>query len=192
MAENFATILMSAIAVFFFSVVFYAFARITDYEYGKKTSVLAAVAVVTVIYVGSFLVSWAIAYEDYRSDSTEAYAYQCRIQEYLVRNIPELEGVDPSRVVFANSENEPNIVFVDGEPKIIVKDEAILSLIKDYQKRYYEFDYAIHLKERLWMIRELSALLATTVILIIILVTRDRAMERRATACARRQEIIMN
>ncbi|MBR6965129.1 hypothetical protein IKH83_02340 [Candidatus Saccharibacteria bacterium] len=185
MAQSFATVLVSMIVIFTLSVVFYAFARVVVDYYDRETSLLMIFVVVTIAYIGSFLVSWTVEYDEYQNDCKEAKMYQRQIQEYLVKNIPELEGIDPSKIVFANGEIKSDAVFVDDELKTIVKDDTALSLIRDYERLYDEFDYAVHLRERFWLFRELSTVLATMVITFVFLVIQNKIIEWRESVADR-------
>lgn len=106
---------------------------------GVSISVIVSVAIIAAVFFGS-LCLWSLALKGpYNGDVREGEKDRLVAQVFLVQRIPELKGVDPETVVFAEGEITKYDII---EPNnILVTDKLSTDALDDYFEEHHSFEY---------------------------------------------------
>lgn len=175
------------------------------YELARNKIRAAIIVTITVIvvaatiaggFIGSLYVASAAFKSSYNDAMEEGEEDRCFVQDYLTHRIPELEGVDPSKVVFAKGKA---VKFEVIEPKhVMITDEMAYHALDDYYAHYGRFDYSKAALDEYDFLRGICSILASSLLALLVVCCIDgpalgllrlaKRLERRREEKRKRKE----
>lgn len=127
---------------------------------------IASFVITVLLFFGIFfaLHSWFKSWrESYIEDGLEARSY---VQETLVKNCPELEGVDPKSVVFDDGDGVT--MTVTAPTRVVVDDLFAYKLMENYFEEY-SFDVRAKAEFQYFLTEAILSALATLIFGILVM-----------------------